>query len=96
MTEISKIDRKFVGAGAADSSRTPVSGYGVFNPVVRSAVGIVRESAGLVINIAGLGAALICETKAAQPARRTSVEVQAFARHGNVIPFPISRKRNSN
>jgi len=94
MTDISRTGGKVVGTGTAGSSETTVISFGVFKPVIRSAVGIVRESAGLVINVVEVGAALICESRGPHSTRRASNKVRAFARHGNIIPFPISRKRN--
>lgn len=71
-------------------------GAGAFKPVIQSAVGIVRESAGLVINLAALGAALISDSKPNPASLRSSPRLQAVARRDNIIPFPISQKRGRN
>jgi hypothetical protein len=59
----------------------------VFNPIIQSAVGIVRESAGLVSNIASLGIALFVNTRGAAPPRP-----RAISRAANVIAFPAVRR----
>jgi hypothetical protein len=55
-----------------------------FEPVIRSTVGVVLESAGLLRNIAGLGLALISDAKAAP---RPPVALPS-----NVVPFPTNRR----
>lgn len=62
-------------------------------PVIRSAVGIVRESAGLVYHIAGLGIALISSPETSRR-RHGSKQTQSAAPKGaNVIPFPTRNAR---
>ena len=96
MTELSGVSGKIVRTGKAGSAKAPTVSYGVFKPVIQSAVGIVRESVGLVLNVASLGVALISENTAVHPTPRAAHKAQVRARHGNIIPFPTSRKRNSN
>jgi hypothetical protein len=74
------------GPAAIKSSRKDHTGL---EPIIGSAVGIVRESAGLVCNIAALGLALVVGPQKATP-RRAIVPMAA-----NVIPFPATRNRKS-
>jgi hypothetical protein len=63
------------------------------DPIIQSAVGIVRESAGLLFHIAGFGVALLSGPENSQPKygnRRT----RAVAPEGaNVIAFPSSKSQ---
>jgi hypothetical protein len=59
-----------------------------FDPVIQSALGILRESAGLLVHIAGFGVALISDPSSSQPKAGRS-QIGPAARDGaNVIPFP--------
>jgi hypothetical protein len=58
------------------------------SPIIRSAVGVVRESAGLLQNVAALGIALVFEAEKVPPRRR-------IARPSNVIPFPARSTREA-
>jgi len=58
---------------------------GALEPIIQSAVGIVRESAGLLYHIAGLGIALVSGPKPTCGSKQTSAAAPKIA---NVIPFP--------
>ena len=61
-------------------------------PVLRSALGVMRESAGLVCHVAALGVALVWQPKRPRPGNAT-----APPRPGgqNIIPFPSNRPRTA-
>jgi hypothetical protein len=62
-------------------------------PVIRSAVGIVRESAGLLYHIAGLGIALVSGPEISRR-QSGSKQTRSAAPNGtNVIPFPNSKRQ---
>ena len=74
---------------------TPNAGsYGAFGPVIRSAVGVVRESVCLLGSVAELGIVLISDSKPSTPVRQAAPRLRA-AGCANVIPFPMSSKDNS-
>jgi hypothetical protein len=59
-----------------------------FDPVIQSALGILRESAGLVVHIAGFSVALVSDPRAPRP-KAGRRQIGPAARDGaNVIPFP--------
>jgi hypothetical protein len=58
------------------------------SPIIRSAVGVVRESAGLLQNVAALGIALVFEAEKVPPRR-------PLAPPSNVIPFPTRSTREA-
>jgi hypothetical protein len=60
-----------------------------FGRIVKSAVGVVRESAGLICNVAGLGVAMFVGTTNPTPPLRA----RAIQRTTNVIPFPERPKQ---
>jgi len=62
-------------------------------PVVRSAVGIVRESAGLLYHIAGLGIALISSPELSRRQHGSKHTRSATPNGVNVIPFPNSKRQ---
>jgi len=73
---------------------------GMLGPVIRSAVGVVRESAGLVCNVAELGLSLVLDTRKTAPgkiAARNPAPGNAAPKRApapgasNVIPFPSAR-----
>lgn len=69
-------------------------GASVFGPVIRSAVGVVRESAGLVCNVAELGLSLVLDTRQIaprKPASSNTTPSRAPSSASNVIPFPSIR-----
>ena len=74
-------------------------GAGVLGPVIRSAVGVVRESAGLVYNVAELGLSLVLDTRKIAPGKTpTNIPSKTAPRRldapgaSNVIPFSAARK----
>ena len=63
------------------------------DPIIRSAVGIVRESACLLYHIAGLGIALVSGPEIS-PRQNASKQTRSAAPNSaNVIPFPNSKRR---
>jgi hypothetical protein len=62
-------------------------------PVIRSAVGIVRESAGLLYHIAGLGIALVSGPEISQRQCGSKQTRSAAPKSANVIPFPNSKRQ---
>jgi hypothetical protein len=62
-------------------------------PVIRSAVGVVRESAGLLYHIAGLGIALISSPEISRRQHRSKQTRSAAPNGANVIPFPNSKRQ---
>jgi hypothetical protein len=62
-------------------------------PVIRSAVGIVRESAGLLYHIAGLGIALISSPEIARRQSGSKQTQSAAPNSANVIRFPNSKRQ---
>jgi hypothetical protein len=63
------------------------------DPVIRSAVGVVRESACLLYHIAGLGIALVSDPQNSQPKYGTGRTRPVAPAGANVIPFPGSKCR---
>jgi hypothetical protein len=62
-------------------------------PVIRSAVGIVRESAGLLYHIAGLGIALISSPEISRRQHGSKPTRSAAPNGANVIHFPNSKRQ---
>jgi hypothetical protein len=62
-------------------------------PVIRSAVGIVRESAGLLYHIAGLGIALISSPEISRRQHGSNQTRSAAPNSANVILFPNSKRQ---
>jgi len=62
-------------------------------PVIRSAVGIVRESAGLLYHIAGLGIALLSGPEISRRQRVSKQPRSAAPNGANVILFPNSKRQ---
>ena len=78
-----------------DGSRLiDIDGARPLEPVIQSAVGIVRESAGLIYHIAGLGISLVSDAKNSQPKYGTRPALPIGAECANVIPFPSSGQRS--
>jgi hypothetical protein len=77
---------RVVGPAAIKSTGNSRTGL---EPIIGSAVGIARESAGLVCNIAALGIALVVGPQKATPRRATAPMA------ANVILFPAARSRKS-
>jgi hypothetical protein len=63
---------------------------GRFGPVVGSALGVLWESAGLVWNVAGLGIALVSDTRQAAPKKPAPKRLPAPGA-SNVVPFPATQ-----
>jgi hypothetical protein len=63
-------------------------GDGTLEPVIRSALGIVRESADLLYHIAGFGVALVSGPKISRSKRVIRPTHSATRKPANVIPFP--------
>jgi hypothetical protein len=62
-------------------------------PVIRSAVGIVRESACLLFHIAGLGIALISGPEISRRQHGSKQTQSAAPNSANVIHFPNSKRQ---
>ena len=62
-------------------------------PVIRSAVGIVRESAGLLYHIAGLGIALVSGPEISRRQHGSKQTRSAAPNSANVIHFPNSKRQ---
>jgi hypothetical protein len=62
-------------------------------PVIRSTVGIVRESACLLYHIAGLGIALISGPEISRRQRGSKQTRSAAPKGANVIHFPNSKRQ---
>jgi hypothetical protein len=73
------------------SRRTDIAGARALEPVIQSALGIVRESAVLLYHIAGFGIALVSDPKLSRPNYATEHARSAAPRSANVIPFPGSK-----
>ena len=71
----------------------PVSG--ALEPVIESALGIVRESAGLLFHIAGFGVALVSGAKISRPKRSIGRTHPAARESANVILFPGSKRQDT-
>lgn len=65
------------------SRRTDIAGARALEPVIQSALGIVRESAGLLYHIAGFVVALVSDPQSSPVAPEGA----------NVIPLPSSKCR---
>jgi hypothetical protein len=73
--------------------RTDIGGAGALEPIIQSALGIVRESAGLLYHIAGFGIALVSDPQNSQPKCGTVRTRPVAPESANVIPFPSSTCR---
>jgi hypothetical protein len=62
-------------------------------PVIRSAVGVLRESACLLYHIAGLGIALVSGPERSQRQHGNNHTRSAAPNGVNVIPFPKSKRQ---
>jgi hypothetical protein len=59
-----------------------------FDPVIQSALGVVRESAALLFHIAEFGVALVSDPRSSRPKAGIG-QIGSVARESaNVIPFP--------
>jgi hypothetical protein len=59
-----------------------------FDPVIQSVLGILRESAGLLVHIAGFGVALVSDPRSSRPITGRRPIAPAARAGANVIPFP--------
>jgi hypothetical protein len=64
---------------------------GALDPILQSALGIVRESAGLLWNVARFGIVLISEPKKSHPRATKGPDMLGGLKSGNVIPFSPTR-----
>ncbi|WP_050403820.1 hypothetical protein [Bradyrhizobium embrapense] len=60
-------------------------------PVIRSVVGLINESAGLVRHVAAFGIALMLDTGRAPPRRRAASDPVRVPEAGNIIRFPTPK-----
>ncbi len=65
-------------------NQTSAEAFQVVAPVIRSAVGVVRETVGLLRNLAALGLVLVSEAKDVEP-RQPSILAP------NIFSFPTTR-----
>jgi hypothetical protein len=75
------------------SRRTDIAAARALEPVIQSALGIVRESAGLLYHIAGFGIALVSGPENSQPKYGAGRTRQIAPQGANVIPFSSARFR---
>jgi hypothetical protein len=75
------------------SRRTDIGRAGALEPIIQSALGIVRESAGLLYHIAGFGIALVSDPQNSQPKCGTGRTRPVAPESANVILFPSSKCR---
>jgi hypothetical protein len=71
----------------AQQKRVDAVGSGAFDPVIQSALGIVRESAGLLYHLAGLGIALVSDPNISRPKSGIGRSRSAAPKSTNVIRF---------
>jgi len=83
---------EFIGQTSRTTATGAGAAYGAFGPVIQSAIGVVRESAGLVRNVGGLGIALVLDTKSAELKRLPAPRPLPAPSATNVIRFPLRPK----
>jgi hypothetical protein len=71
----------------AQQKRVDTVGSVALNPVIQSALGVVRESAGLLYHLAGLGIALVSDPKMSRPKSGIGRSRAGAPKSTNVIPF---------
>ncbi|PDT78131.1 hypothetical protein [Bradyrhizobium sp. C9] len=76
---------------AADAVRRPAPTNDPLVPVMRSVVGLVNESAGLVRHVAALGIALMLDAGRDPPRRQLGSDPVPAPRAGNIIRFPTPK-----
>jgi hypothetical protein len=64
------------------------------DPVIQSALGILRESAGLLVHIAGFGVALVSDPKSSRP--KTGTKQAGSAARGSADVIPFAQRETSN
>jgi hypothetical protein len=82
---------EFIGRAPRTTAAGAGAIYCAFGPAMQSAIGVVRESAGLVRNVAGLGIAVVLDTNKAAPMRLPAAKPLPAANATNVIRFPATR-----
>jgi hypothetical protein len=80
---------------SAGSRRTEIAGARALEPVIQSALGVMRESAGLLYHIAGFGIALLSGPRNSQPKYSTGRTRPVTPQAANVIAFPGSKCRTT-
>ena len=79
--------------GVAQQKGADTAGATALEPVIQSALGIVRESAGLLYHIAAFGIALVSGPKISRPNCGTTQTRPAAPKSANVILFPNSKRQ---
>ena len=79
--------------GVAQQKGADTAGATALEPVIQSALGIVRESAGLLYHIAVFGIALVSDPKISRPNCGTGQTRPAAPKSAKVILFPNSKRR---
>jgi hypothetical protein len=80
-----------IASGIAEQKGIDAVISGALEPVIESAVGIVRESAGLLFHIAGFGVALVSGPKIS---KRSIRQTHPAARESaKIIPFPSAKRQ---
>jgi hypothetical protein len=79
--------------GVAQRKGADTAGAGALEPVIQSALGIVRESSGLLYHIAAFGIALVSGPKISRPNRGTAQTRPTAPKSANVILFPDSKRQ---
>jgi hypothetical protein len=79
--------------GGAQQKRANTTGAPALEPVIQSAFGIVRESAGLLYHIAAFGIALVSAPKISRPKCDSEQPRPAAPKGANVILFPDPKRR---
>jgi hypothetical protein len=77
-----------IASGIAGQKGIDAAASGALEPVIQSALGIVRESAGLLFHIAGFGVALVSDANISRPKRNIGRTQPAARESANVILFP--------
>lgn len=79
--------------GIASQKGGDIGGPDALEPIIQSALGIVREIVGLLYHIAGFGIALVSGPQNSQPKYRMGPTCPVAPEGGNVIAFPSSKCR---
>jgi hypothetical protein len=82
-----------IASGIAGQKGIDAAASGALEPVIQSALGIVRESAGLLFHIAGFGVALVSDANISRPKRNIGRTQPAARESANVILFPGSKRQ---
>lgn len=76
-------------------AQTDAVGDGALGPVIRSALGVMRESAGLIFHVVGLGVALVSEPKTSRPKCGVGQARAAAPKSAKIIAFPLNSNRRA-